>query len=353
MTNDKELEGCVFYFLSEKKVKLKKEKIHKIVSTDFLIENELTNHKKLLKMTNRKTHFYLCENSSELKITEINETDTMLNVKGKNIKKDNTVLLEFEDRKLVYLKPYLKSVYNNESPLSSFKKYILTIINFYKHLLYSITLLTNVNIFHNQINFDSIVVDSFDYPLLSNFSFSIDYSRTDIHNYIKHFIIHYDPTYIEWPIELHILSYLLTNKLDSLSSYNIEHIINEVTNNHHILNTFGDSVVSSYKVESIHYFKKYVNQSYEFILSDILQYSSTWDNYALSILFLRILIGIHRSIGIKNKFIILFMKLLVCNIHLNPLKRISIDTTLNKFNNLLDTLEPKDYMEIINRLASS
>ena len=353
MTNDKELEGCVFYFLSEKKVELKKEKIHKIVSTDFLIENELTNHKKLLKMTNRKTHFYLCENSSELKITEINETDTMLNVKGKNTKKDNTVLLEFEDRKLVYLKPYLKGVYNNETPLSSFKKYILTIIDFYKHLLYSITLLTNVNIFHNQINFDSIVVDSFDYPLLSNFSFSIDYSRTDIHNYIKHFIIHYDPTYIEWPIELHILSYLLTNKLDSLSSYNIEHIINEVTNNHHILNTFGDSVVSSYKVESIHYFKKYVNQSYEFILSDILQYSSTWDNYALSILFLRILIGIHRSIGIKNKFIILFMKLLVCNIHLNPLKRISIDTTLNKFNNLLDTLEPKDYMEIINRLASS
>ena len=354
MKNNKELEGCVFYFFAEKKVKSKKEKkekIHKIVSSDFLIENELTNHKKLLKINNIKKHFYLCENSSELKITEINEEDRKIN--GQNLKKDNTILLEFEDRKLIYFKNYLKTLDKNTHPLSSSKKYILTIIDFYKHLLNSINFLVTTNIFHNQINFDSIVVDKFGYPLLSNFSFSIDYSRTDIHNYIKHFIIQYDPTYIEWPIELHILSYLLTNKLNSLSSYNIEHIINEVINNNHILNTFGDSVVSSQKLEALQYFKKYVNQSYEFILTDILQYSHTWDNYALSILFLRILIGIHRSIGIKNKFIILFMKLLVCNIHLNPLKRLSIDMTINQFYTLLDSLEPKDYKDVINNLMSA
>ena len=53
MKNTKELEGCVFYFFAEKKIeskKEKKEKIHKIVTTDFLLENELTNHKKLLKV---------------------------------------------------------------------------------------------------------------------------------------------------------------------------------------------------------------------------------------------------------------------------------------------------------------
>ncbi len=78
-------------------------------------------------------------------------------------------------------------------------------------------------------------------------------------------------------------------------------------------------------------------------MTDVLQFSNTWDNYALSILYLRILIGIHRSIGIKNKFIILFMKLLVTNIHLNPLKRLSIEMTIEKFDILLDSLEPKDY----------
>jgi hypothetical protein len=139
--------------------------------------------------------------------------------------------------------------------------------------------------------------------------------------------------------------------LNSLSNYNIEFIINDVSNNNTILNTFGTSFVSSYKLEALQYFKKYVNQSYEYILTDILQYANNWDNYALSILFLRILIGIHRTIGIKNKFIILFMKLLVCNIHLNPLKRETVDMTIKRFDNLLDSLEPKDYKDVINGLT--
>ena len=337
-------EGCVFYFFNESVEQIKKQKIkkiHKIVKLDFFVENELTNQKKI---DNRKNNYYLCENSKELTITEIDEDSRK--IKGKNRIKDNTILLEFEDRKIIYLKTYLKE-------LSSSTKYILTIINFYKYLLNSINLLVNNNIFHNHINFDSIVVDKFEYPLLTDFSFSIDYSRNNIVQYIKHFIIAYDPSYLEWPIELHILSYLLTNKLNSLSSHNIENIIHEVIKNNSILNTFGDNIISSFREESLQYFKKYVNQSYDYILTDILQYSHTWDNYALSILFLRMLIGIHRTIEIKNKFIILFMKLLVNNIHCNPSKRSTIDLTIKKFDSLLDSLEPKDYKNVINGLRTA
>ena len=86
---------------------------------------------------------------------------------------------------------------------------------------------------------------------------------------------------------------------------------------------------------------------------NILHYSHTWDNHSLSILFLRILIGIHRTIGIKNKFIILFMKLLVCNINLNPFKRLTIDMTIKRFELLLDSLELKDYKEVTNGLVSA
>ena len=208
-------------------------------------------------------------------------------------------------------------------------------------------MLVEQQIIHNHINFDSIVVDKHCIPLLSNFSFSIDTSN--VHN-IKHFFVEYDPSYLEWPLEFHIISFLLTNKLISLSSYNIENVIHDVSEHNNILKAFGDSVVSSYKTEALHYFKKYVNQPYEYILTDCLQYSGTWDNYALSILFLRILIGIHKSIDKKNKFIILFMKLLVTNIHLNPLKRCSVNLTTTKFNHLLDSLEPKDYKEVIEGL---
>jgi hypothetical protein len=214
--------------------------------------------------------------------------------------------------------------------------------------LNSCSVLLNNNIFHNYINFDTILVNKYDYPIISNFTFSIDLNHLDISNYIKHFLVQYDPTYLEWPIELHILSYIINNKLESLSSYNIEFIINDTIKNNHILNTFGDSIVSLYKKESIDYFQKYINKSYDYIINDILNFSDTWDNYALSILFLRILIGIYRTIGIKNKFIILFMKLLVSNINYNPLKRLSINMTIENFEIIIDKLHPNDYREIIN-----
>ena len=335
---------CVFYFFNEHEIQIKKQKIHKIVKLNLFIQNELTNHQKLFHINNRKKHFYICENTSEIKITEIQDDDTT--IEETRSTKDNTVLFEFEKRELIYLKNYLKNLLEE----CNYTKYILTIIQNYKHLLNSLQLLVDNYIFHNHINFDSIVIDKFDCTLLSNFSFSINYLHPDIDEYIKHFIIAYEPSYIEWPIELHILSYLLTNKLNSLSSYNIENIINDVVKNNHILNSFGDAVVSSYKTEALEYFNKYVNQSYHFILTDILQFVNTWDNYSLSILFLRILIGIHRTIEIKNKFIILFMKLLVGNIHLNPLKRLSINTTMERFNTLLHSLEPKDYKDVINGL---
>jgi hypothetical protein len=334
---------CIFYFLNDEEYKIKKRKpIHKITTFDFFVRNELTNVDKIKKILDYKKYYYVCENSSELKITNF-EDDIR---SGKEIKSDETVLMKFEDRQLIYLKDYLKA-------LSSFTKYIFTLIDFYKHLLNSITLLIDKQIVHNNINFDAIVVDNHFHPLLSNFSFSIDISCPNIDQHIKHFFIAYEPSYLEWPLEFHIISYLLTNKLDSLSNHNIETVIHDVIENNNILKTFGDSLVSSYKEEALKYFKKYVNRSYEYILTDILQYSNTWDNYTLSILLLRILISIHRSINKKNKFIILFMKLLVSNIHLNPLKRFSISLTTNKFNNLLDNLEPKDYKEVINGLMSA
>ena len=341
MKNHKTLNSCVHYFFNEYENKNKKDKIHKIVKLDFWIQNELTNQHKLIKIPHFINYFYICDRISELNITQIDEEDA--NIVGNKITDDDTVLLEFSDRKLIYLKNYLKT-------LNSSTKYILSIINFYKHLLKSISLLVRSNIVHNHITFDSIVVDKNDYPLLSNFSFSINFLRSDINEYIKHFILTYDPTYIEWPLELHLFSYLITNKLNSLSSNNIEHIIQDVINNNTILKTFGDDIVSSYNIEANKYFKKYVNQSYDYILTDLLQYSYTWDNYALSILFLRILIGIHKTIRIQNKFIILFMKLLVCNIHLNPEKRLTIDLTINKFVSMLDSIEPKDYKDVINAL---
>ena len=288
--------------------------------------------------------YYVCEKNDNLRITEYKDHSYFLN-SGKEIGNDNTVLLKYEDKKIIYLKNYLKS-------LSSPRKYIFILIDFYRYLLNSIHLLSINQIVHNHICFDTIYIDNHN-PLITDFSFSLDLSCFNNKNYVQQFFTTYDPSYFERPFELHLLSYLLTNKLVSLSKQNIDIVIKDVLNNHGLLHTFGKTIVDDFTKNAIEYYAKYINQNYEYIITDILTYSNSWDNYALSIMFLRILIYLYKCMKKQNKFIILFMKLLVCNINLNPLKRLTFDQTTNKFESLMDSLDPKDYLDIIQNLVLS
>jgi len=340
------LESCVYYHFKDNNKPKKKKIINKIVILDFFVKNELTNMKKIEKIKDFKKFYYISENSSELLLTDLDENVNYLKTisnKNKNTISDNSILFKYEDLELIYLKNYLKA------SLSSPKIYILNLINSYQQILKSISLLNENHLVHNFINFETVVINSNERVLLTNFAFSLDISlETDF----KQFFIEYDPSYIEWAPELHILSFLQTNNMNSLSSFNIENIINNLIDNHSILKTFGNQLVQIYKAESIDYFKKYVNLSYDEIVKDVLQFYKTWDNYALSILYLRILIDLHRKIQKTNKFIILFMKLLVCNINLNPLSRLTTNSTFNKFDYIIHSLEYRDFKELFDNLIN-
>jgi hypothetical protein len=333
---------CVYFSLdnqTQNKDKNKNKKIHKLVPLDFYIINEITNISNIKKY---KTHFYTCKNTSSLKITdkEIKEIKEI-----KETKEKETIILEFKDIILYNFNDYLQS-------LNSFKIYILTIINSYNHLLDSISLLLEHNLIHNHITLDNILVDKHENILLSNFSLSISIPLFlsmpfSTQNNIKQFFLTYDPEYILFPLELHIFSYMLNKNIESLSLYNIESIINDVIIHNKILNIFGNKIVTLYTQEGLSYFKKYINVKIHDVYKDIFTYSHTWDNFSLSIQYLKILIKIHQKIN-KKKFIVLFMNLLVTNIHSVPSKRLTISQTKEKFNNILEQLSSNDYKDIIN-----
>ena len=354
----KNMDSNVYYFFPDKNKNRNKRDditrrdnntISKIVSLHFFTLNEIMIVNKIKNIENYKKQYYVFNNAKKLNIAQREDESTNHLISEKN---NETILLQFDDIPIIYLNTYLKA-------LSSSKKYIFQLLEFYKCLLQSISSLIDNKIIHNKINFDSIIIDNNEMPLFTNFSYSCDITKPDS---ITHFLIEYRPTYISWTLEFHILAYILTNKLDSLSAFNIEKIIDEVTDANYILKTFGETIVTSYKTDAYEYFKKYVNQSRDFIISDILQFYKTWDNYALSIMYLRVFIGIHKSIqhnrkndnekndNEKNKFIIMFMKLLVSNISLNPQSRHSIGVTINNFENMLYILQPKDYKLIIDNL---
>jgi hypothetical protein len=319
-------------FTSEKNGLLKDSLVHHTIKCNFFSLNEIKNANKIhgLQLDSR---FYIFDKAEQLKIAEI--TPDLASQLDAGIIKSNagSLLLTFKKRQLMYLDLNLRS-------LSSSKKYIFQLIEFYRYLLGSINLLVNSNLIHNNINFNTIVVDlSNNLPILTNFSYSIDLSKKS--DLTQYFLLRKLDNIFS-PVEFFLLQYQLTNKLDSLSLYNIETVIKQFVRDHPILTTF-------YKEElldnGLHYFKRYTNKSFHENLSEALKYAKTWDNYALSIVYLKILIGLHKTIKVNNKFIIYFMKLLVEYICIDPSKRPLL--SLSSFEEMLNKMELDDYTQLL------
>jgi hypothetical protein len=264
-------------------------------------------------------------------------------IKNVFVSKD-TFLFKYKKRKLIYLKYYLKS-------LNDPKKYIYSIIHFYKYLLNTIQLLINYNIVHNNIFFDNILIDELGNPLLDNQKYMYNMSDTMVFTSQTN-------TSFSAP-ELVLVSYMKNNNIQALSLYNIEQIIDIIINN--IPQPYPNHVLclNNFKNNGLKYFEKYVNKSYEYIIKDIIKYSHTWDNFSLSLLQLKICIDIntiHYSeseptyLQNTNNFIILFMKLLVQNISIDPNNRLSIEDTTNKFNDILINVSIDEYNNLIYKL---
>jgi hypothetical protein len=317
----------------------KDELVHHIVQTDFFITNELSIADKIRDLNSGQ--FYIFDTVERLKIAETSHLNSNTNILKSTSAK---LLLTFEKCELMYLDLYLKA-------LSTSKKYIKQLIEFYRQILQSIHLLVDNNLIHNNINFNTIVINlAFDNPVLTNFTHSIDLLNKPSfkEDYWSQYFL-FLKTDMFSPVEFYLLQYQLTNKLDNLSLYNVETVVKQFIKDHRILNSFSTTVLLS---DGLTFYSRYANKCFNKNLLEALKYAFTWDNYALSIVYLEILIGLHRTIAAKNentsnKFIISFMKLLVNNISLDPSKRSLPNLSLNAFEDMVPNILVSDYQELL------
>lgn len=285
---------------------------HHIVSLTPSLENEIiiVDQIKYL-IPDYDEHFYVFNTIERLKIASIDEEMDHIE-SAKEIAVDSDLLQTYDYKKLIYADSYLKNL-----STTSYKKYIMNLIDFYRASLISITKLFVECILHNNISLDTVIVDEEEeILLLSNFTFAIEIRREKLLKFCS------DKINISsrLPVEFHLLHYQIANDC-SLSQDNIETVVSKY---------LSTNSLNSHS-HSHSYFSKYVNKSTDEIMSYMIKYADTWDNYALSSVFLSIL----RSSKKDNQFITEFMKLLEINMSLDPSKRGSLNNALSQFNELV------------------
>lgn len=387
--------SCIYFDINEtanykdkqNKIKNNKNKRSlktKIIEFDNFIKNEIYISNEIKKIINYNKYFYIIDSHEVLNYMDMNNFNSKFdntfdldeidyeynhkpNLKYKKIDSNKILIKYIFIPNNTNFNDYLFS--NVNSIFISNKRFLFhEIINIYKKLLKSINILNENYLFYNNLNSSSIIINlDNSLPLLSDFKFSISMKNNfensvDIDNNenilnlilnLKNMIFHYDPSYFYWPIELHLISFIFQNNLLSVSYSNILQIIEDLTNenNNPILKNFSNNIKQKYYDDGLNYLKQFVNKSINYIIKNIFLYFKTWDNYSLSIMYLEIIINIHKLLNNKNNnFIVNFMKILLKNISFNPSLRFSIKLTRIEFNNLLNNVTYCEYDEILNVL---
>ena len=265
---------------------------------------------------------------------------------------------EQEQKLLVYTR-HLDShhnfyqMFNNIGKSSSnSKKGIMRIIDSYKYLLHIMQILNTYQIVHLNIIPNNILFNSDNNPILSNFTNSFHFPSLNEErksNLFKSYIPKnqqqdQNPSNIFYtqPLEVYVISFLENQENNSsLSLSNIELLCSNFTTlSFSALSIFSETYIKEYKELAVFSLRCYINKPKEYVINDLLNNSSTWNNYSLSMLYLHLLNFHFAGTSIThNQFITSFSQVLMNNIHAKVSYRCSASQTLELFEEVLYSID--------------
>ncbi len=213
---------------------------------------------------------------------------------------------------------------------------IKNLISSYGYLLKSIKLLTDIKVVHFDLKGDNILFNNQnEIPIMIDFGLSININLLINKNVtidtLQQFFYVFGPDYYIWPIEVHYICYLL-NENDEPSDNEIKKIVNTcVRENVALSYNLSKEFQNKYLQSSYNYLKKINKLSLSEKINKVLSYWYTWDNYSLSIIYLKFMYYLNINGYINNEFISFFSEILLTNIHPDPEKRLNVNKTRQKF----------------------
>ena len=318
--------GCVFKPNINKKGETESNSkyISKLQLSGDTLENEINIGKKIQTITDYEEHFspilekYPIElNQIEKKQSELSDCEVT-----KELEKNTQIFLD----KIKYvgknsLENYLLIMKKGEP-----KKFIELFLESHIILLESLEKLNKIGIIHNDLKEDNIICrDEDGRPILIDFGLSMDNNFMFLQNnnsilniftqntntekttekinteekssQLTRYFFRYEPSYECWCIDIVIINYILNilkkeEILLKIKPEDITKIIEDYIKKNTIFNKdneIKDENKEKFKKDLIQEFTKESSQTWENLLKILLTYQKTWDNYALSIVYFKLL----------------------------------------------------------------
>jgi len=230
------------------------------------------------------------------------------------------------------------------------KHMFLSLTETFKYLLSAIEKLVDNKIVHfdlkaGNVLYNTITTD----PQIIDFGISIPIDELNDGN-LKDYFYADGSDYYVWPLEVQVINFIVNETKGRLTEKDAEKIAKEYTETNKGLQVFSKEFIDLYRKSCVKEIKKYVGEERKKVIYKLIEFYKTWDNYSLSILYLKTFEYIFSKGFERNSLIILFSQILATNINPDPSKRLSINETREKFNEIFYVDENvKDYIELVEK----
>ena len=319
--------GCVFYPGIDCKGKVIDDVsvATKIQIKNFTSANEIKIGEMVSSQGGFELFFLPVMNSCDINVRKVSEREIskckiMSNHKNKYVAMN---MLYLSNREFIDIVTY-----------SDARMIIQTFIESYKYLLMSIEKLANINVVHFDLKLENIIFhgDTYD-PRIIDFGISIPIDELNESNMKQYFYV-YAPSYYIWCIDIIIINFLLHETTTDLTDLDAKTISTLYVASNKALNICSREFVERYLDLCIKQTKTYVGRPRDEVIQELLSYNKTWDNYSLSIIYLKLMGNLFPNIEDSNTFIVLMSQLLFTNIHPVPSRRLTINDTMIQFSNI-------------------
>ena len=147
------------------------------------------------------------------------------------------------------------------------------------------------------------------------------------------------PDYYPWSLDIHIINYIVQVRSDgeygSIHFEELKEIADDYCRGNLALDVFSDSFRKAYNEKCYSYIRSFVGKRNNEILRVLLHNYKSWDIYALSVIYLRLIGYIFNNKYPKTKFLAEFIQLNLINISPNPNERLTCKDTIKYINDLI------------------
>jgi len=282
--------SCIFK-IEEAIPSAEPEFITKIQRKKSVSDNETDIGKKIMKIKHYDDYFAPVIKSEKISMASINDDEIeQCEFLHEDSTKKNTQNALYESNQVLYVGKLTLGNYLTKMASMEPNQFIGIFISSHIILLEGLQKLVGANIIHYDLRENNIMVrDADGRPIFIDFGLSID--TTVEFKPDDAFYIYYNE-YAPWCIDIVVLSYIVNElgddwKTKTATTTEMSKLIDEYINKNKGLKILliPDERLTL-KTKLVSFFNKYDNKPWQNVYDELLKYRNSWDNYALSVIFL-------------------------------------------------------------------